>query len=346
MAHEKFQPNITFAEAAYPVLTRLYRERNDLFVGLFALNRSYRCDEFKFEIGVLEQAGLCIAKAGMVTARCRVTQHQKLFVVSDTPDYFGNDRVWYPLADESLLFASLLPNCDGQRVLDIGCGSGILALAAAANGARSVLAIDVSPRAVAFTTFNALLNGHPNVRAEVIGLDQLSDPQPFDRILLNPPFVPVPDDTAYMLSGYGGRDGLLLPHLLFQRLPAMSHSQTAINVISMSPGDEYMSVLERMFLATFAARPVKILVTDIYASVVSIETALAPFRDEKAFAAWAAWLADRNYTHLHYLLIDAFPSDRFYYARRHLVPPLEDKPESGTWGAMYRVISNTKRHAR
>lgn len=346
MAHENFLPDIAFAEAAYPVLSRLHRERNDLFAGLFALSRSYRRDEFEFEIAALERAGLCNVEAGLVRARCRVTQHQKLYVVSDTPDYFGNDRVWYPLADESLLLASLIPNCAGQRVLDIGCGSGILSLAAAANGARSVLAIDLSPRAVAFTTFNALLNGHSNVRAEVIGLDQLSDPRPFDRILLNPPFVPVPDDTAYMLSGYGGRDGLMLPHLLFQRLTAMSHPQTAINVISMSPGDAFMSVLERMFLATFAARPVKISVTDIYGSVVSMETALAPFREEKTFAAWAAWLADHNYTHMHYLLIDAFPSNRFCYERQHLVPPLEDNPESGTWGAMYRVISNTKRHAR
>ena len=45
------------------------------------------------------------------------------------------------------------------RVLDMGCGAGILALAAARAGARGVLAIDNDPIAVKVTRENARLNG-------------------------------------------------------------------------------------------------------------------------------------------------------------------------------------------
>jgi ribosomal protein L11 methyltransferase len=47
----------------------------------------------------------------------------------------------------------------GKRVLDYGCGSGILALAACLLGARSVAAIDHDPQALAATLDNAAWNG-------------------------------------------------------------------------------------------------------------------------------------------------------------------------------------------
>ncbi len=46
-----------------------------------------------------------------------------------------------------------------QRVLDYGCGSGILAIGAAMHGARGVEAVDIDPAAVAATRANAAANG-------------------------------------------------------------------------------------------------------------------------------------------------------------------------------------------
>src|SRR2546423_11624451 len=46
----------------------------------------------------------------------------------------------------------------GERVIDIGTGSGVIAIAAAKMGAR-VVATDVDPRAVAAAERNAALNG-------------------------------------------------------------------------------------------------------------------------------------------------------------------------------------------
>jgi ribosomal protein L11 methyltransferase len=48
---------------------------------------------------------------------------------------------------------------NGMRVLDVGCGSGILSIAAAKLGAREVLAIDVDPNCVRVTDENARANG-------------------------------------------------------------------------------------------------------------------------------------------------------------------------------------------
>ena len=48
---------------------------------------------------------------------------------------------------------------DAARVLDVGCGSGILAIAAARLGAASVLGVDTDPIAIEATIANAARNG-------------------------------------------------------------------------------------------------------------------------------------------------------------------------------------------
>ncbi len=47
----------------------------------------------------------------------------------------------------------------GQRVLDYGCGSGILAIGALALGAREAVAVDIDPQALIATIDNAARNG-------------------------------------------------------------------------------------------------------------------------------------------------------------------------------------------
>lgn len=52
-----------------------------------------------------------------------------------------------------------LTDCPGASVLDVGCGSGVIAVAAAALGARRIVAVDVDPSAVDATVDNAAANG-------------------------------------------------------------------------------------------------------------------------------------------------------------------------------------------
>jgi ribosomal protein L11 methyltransferase len=61
----------------------------------------------------------------------------------------------------------------GMDVLDLGTGSGILALAAARLGATSVLALDIDPQAAAVARDNVRLNGlEAVVQVAEGGLDQ------------------------------------------------------------------------------------------------------------------------------------------------------------------------------
>lgn len=52
----------------------------------------------------------------------------------------------------------LLAHVQNQVVLDVGCGSGILALAAAASGAKKVYGLDIEDEALAHAKTNSALN--------------------------------------------------------------------------------------------------------------------------------------------------------------------------------------------
>jgi release factor glutamine methyltransferase len=79
----------------------------------------------------------------------------------------------------------------GIDVLDVGTGSGALAVFTARTGAR-VTAVDISRRAVLSARLNAALAGQQVTvrRADLASLDRT-----FDVVISNPPYVPVPDGT-------------------------------------------------------------------------------------------------------------------------------------------------------
>jgi ribosomal protein L11 methyltransferase len=58
-----------------------------------------------------------------------------------------------------LVLKLMLPLAQQKIVMDIGCGSGVLSLAALAAGAEQVYAIDIAPQALEHTENNAKLNG-------------------------------------------------------------------------------------------------------------------------------------------------------------------------------------------
>jgi release factor glutamine methyltransferase len=78
--------------------------------------------------------------------------------------------------------------CAGSRVLDLGTGSGVCALAAARQGAHAV-GVDINPAAVRCARANALLNdlsAHTDFRHGDL-FDAVAGER-FDLVLFNPPF--------------------------------------------------------------------------------------------------------------------------------------------------------------
>ena len=71
----------------------------------------------------------------------------------------------------------------GRSVIDFGCGSGILGIAALLLGARQVTAIDHDPQALMATRDNALKNGVEE-RLRVVGSDGPA-PEPADIVVAN-----------------------------------------------------------------------------------------------------------------------------------------------------------------
>jgi ribosomal protein L11 methyltransferase len=75
----------------------------------------------------------------------------------------------------------------GQKVLDLGCGSGILAIAAAQLGANPIYGYDIDPAAIPATAENAAANGIAPGAILVYkgGLTEALTTAPYDLVLVN-----------------------------------------------------------------------------------------------------------------------------------------------------------------
>ncbi|MFF0203918.1 HemK2/MTQ2 family protein methyltransferase [Streptomyces sp. NPDC005017] len=100
--------------------------------------------------------------------------------------------VYAPQTDTRLLGRAMCrePITERTDVLELGTGSGVLAMEAARLGGR-VTAVDISWRAVAVTRINALLN-RLNVRVRHGDLATAVPGRRFDLVIANPPYVPAP----------------------------------------------------------------------------------------------------------------------------------------------------------
>jgi len=114
-------------------------------------------------------------------------------------DKLKEDPVMYIGMDSHGLVQSA-PRNSCKKLLDLCCGSGIQGIIAS-RYAKSIIAVDLNPRAIRFSRFNSQLNGLTNYKVVYGNLyDSITD-KCFDVILANPPFVPSPQNAL------GFRDG-------------------------------------------------------------------------------------------------------------------------------------------
>lgn len=98
------------------------------------------------------------------------------------PGIFSHDR----LDPGTALLLAHLGDLGGARVLDVGCGYGVIGIVAARRGAAAVTMIDVSLPAVAAATTNAARYAPGATVAAADGLELGGGP--YDLIVSNPPF--------------------------------------------------------------------------------------------------------------------------------------------------------------
>lgn len=140
------------------------------------------------------------------------------------------DGVYAPQADSELLVDALRETnrAAGRRVADLCSGSGVVALAAAADGASSVTAFEMSARAVACARDNAAAAGF-DVRVHRGPWSRAVEFEPFDVVTCNPPYVPHdPDGYEEVVTAAGpatawdaGRDGRRVLDPLCERAPEL-----------------------------------------------------------------------------------------------------------------------------
>lgn len=124
----------------------------------------------------------------------------------------AEDPEVYPPSDDSILLIESLDVVPREKILEVGCGSGVVSIHCAKNSCY-VTAVDVNPRAVELARRNAEANGtdirvlESDVYGNVDGV--------FDTIVFNLPYLPVDEEGLLAKAWSGGPDGLgPLPRLL------------------------------------------------------------------------------------------------------------------------------------
>lgn len=143
------------------------------------------------------------------------------------------------------VLARLLADRPDATVLDVGCGSGVLAVAAGLVGARHVVAIDVDPAAIDATRANADRNGmgatvSPSLRslAEVVAAGRR-----FDLVVANL-LAPIVVDLGTDLAAALGCDGVLVVSgLLADRWSDATNALPGCRVVDVITEDGWAAVV-------------------------------------------------------------------------------------------------------
>lgn len=134
------------------------------------------------------------------------------------PKIVVDPGVFHPTQGSFLIWKNLFHSGVGKnsRCLEVGCGSGILTVQLALNGARRVDAIDIQSEAIANTLANAFRNGvSDRVTANVIDLYTYQPEERYDLVvasLYQMPVDPMSQMTGHRPADFWGRN--LLDHLI------------------------------------------------------------------------------------------------------------------------------------
>ena len=127
-----------------------------------------------------------------------------------------------PASAYSLLLAENIPDLTGKTAVDLGTGSGILAIVASLQGATTVYLLDTYDKAISLALENAKRNGVEDRLIRLpIGTTMLPLPagKKVDVILSNPAQLPLPQQDRENSPFYAGPDGRSMIDALIVEAP-------------------------------------------------------------------------------------------------------------------------------
>jgi release factor glutamine methyltransferase len=150
------------------------------------------------------------------------------------PKYFGSSGI---LAK----FVSSLALRD-KAFLEMGCGSGVVALCAARAGAK-VTAVDINPDAAQCTLINAAAN-QLRVSTHVSDLFSALQGKRFDAVAWNPPFFPGTPNTPIEAAFYGGPNLEVIRRFVTE---VRTHLNPGASVFTILSSDIAVDEIEQLF---------------------------------------------------------------------------------------------------
>jgi len=198
------------------ILLLMHRTRGrgplDTLIRLFLIDVPVATDDLEKAVALMsvrewEEMGLIETGNGQARAKVRIFPYLDMVIAYDPPRRLltsdGPDYVM-GVGGSSLTLANLTIRNRVSTALDLGTGCGFQAFMAAKH-CDHVVAVDRNPRAVAFTAFNAKLNGLTGVESREGDLFESVEGMKFDLIVSNPPFVISPESRyIYRDSGMAG----------------------------------------------------------------------------------------------------------------------------------------------
>jgi release factor glutamine methyltransferase len=131
------------------------------------------------------------------------------------------EKVYEP-AEDTFLLAENLKVKKTDRVLEIGTGTGIIAILTS-KIAENVIAVDINKYAVECTLKNSKLN-QSDIDIRLGDLFDSTEGEKFDLILFNTPYLPTDEDERIddelEAAWDGGPDGRLVINRFIEDLPA------------------------------------------------------------------------------------------------------------------------------
>jgi methylase of polypeptide subunit release factors len=291
-----------------PAIERLHDERSAVatLIKLFFLEAAQAYREVAKTLtrtgcDALLRAGVLQRRGDTLIARLRIDAVGEQYLLGDRRfrrydraalRLGGHDPVYPPSSDSLMLRDAVVAPAAG-RVLDLCTGSGVQALQHAA-AARSLVAVDINPRAVALARCNAELNAIDTFDVRLGDAYAPVRNEQFDLIIANPPFVasPYAKGPSYHAGGATG-DGILRRIIAgFGRHLRAGGRAFAISHVALRANETIADVAAGWF-DNFTGRAL-VLIIEV-GSPVDLAAAQSLFALDRGLAAYATevrrWLA-------------------------------------------------------